>query len=64
MITKTTDGQRLPYSSDFLNQLYGDLRQLANDREKSGGTSGEAERLLRAADVVKRICLENEQGDE
>lgn len=59
MITKQAGG--LPYSYDFLDQLTEDLRQLAVDREKSGGTPAEATKLLRAADLVRRINNENEQ---
>lgn len=58
MITKTESGNA--YSTDFLRQLHEDLRQLAIDREKSGGTPQEAKKLMQAVDVVRKIEMEND----
>lgn len=61
MITTVAGGR--PYSSSTLNQMIDDLRQLATDREKCGGTSGESSQLLRAMNVVRRIRDENEDSE-
>lgn len=57
MITRRRDGG--PYGPLFLDHLENDLRKLSVDFEKSGGTTAGAEKLLRAADVIKRIRIEN-----
>ena len=58
MITRHMGGR--PYSHSFLDLTESDLRELAADFEKSGGDTAGAEKLLRAADVVKRIRIEND----
>lgn len=49
-----------PYSHSFLDLMESDLRELAADFEKSGGATVGAEKLRRAADVVKHIRIEND----
>ena len=58
MITRHMGGR--PYSHSFLYLMECDLRELSADFEKSGGATAGAEKLLRAADVVKRIRIEND----
>lgn len=58
MITYLSGGRR-PYSTDFLEQMHNDLRQLAADRLHSGGTDAETKALMRAVYIVRKIELEN-----
>lgn len=58
-ITHNESGK--PYSDDFLNQLYDDLHQLAIDYEKAGGSTYQAEKLLKAATLVKNIERNNDE---
>lgn len=51
-----------PYGQDFLTQTYTDLRQLANDYEKATGHTAGARKLLNAADVIKTIREDNDDG--
>ena len=59
-ITKTASGR--PYSDNYLSQLADDLRQLAIDYERSGGTHNRAAKLLLAADTVRYILNANQEA--